>query len=228
MRYGTRWSIGLAAIAGLTLIGALTGPAAVAGDPPQSPEPWHKYASTDRSTYLSAWQDRYPTSTLPDRMAAAAGQTCYLCHQPSGRGDRGNCYREDLKARLDGGLTIEQALDALDALDSDGDGVPNGEEILLVRHDDPTQIGYNPGLIGPTGTSPCSADPAAPITGQPETPVDACYADCDGTGTLDFFDFLCFQNAFATGDPYADCDGTGVLDFFDFLCFQNEFAAGCP
>ena len=27
---------------------------------------------------------------------------------------------------------------------------------------------------------------------------------------------------------YADCDGNGVLDFFDFLCFQNEFAVGCP
>jgi site-specific recombinase XerD len=26
----------------------------------------------------------------------------------------------------------------------------------------------------------------------------------------------------------ADCDGSGVLDFFDFLCFQNEFGAGCP
>ena len=55
-----------------------------------------------------------------------------------------------------------------------------------------------------------------------------CYADCDGNGELDFFDFLCFQNAFATGDPYADCDDSGVLDFFDFLCFQNEFGAGCP
>jgi hypothetical protein len=55
-----------------------------------------------------------------------------------------------------------------------------------------------------------------------------CYADCDGSGELDFFDFLCFQNAFAAGEPYADCDGSGSLDFFDFLCFQNEFAAGCP
>ena len=27
---------------------------------------------------------------------------------------------------------------------------------------------------------------------------------------------------------YADCDLSGSLDFFDFLCFQNEFAAGCP
>jgi hypothetical protein len=58
--------------------------------------------------------------------------------------------------------------------------------------------------------------------------LGACYADCDGTGVLDFFDFLCFQDAFAAGEQYADCDGTGVLDFFDFLCFQNEFAAGCP
>ena len=57
---------------------------------------------------------------------------------------------------------------------------------------------------------------------------DGCYADCDGSGSLDFFDFLCFQNAFAAAEPYADCDGSGGLDFFDFLCFQNEFAAGCP
>ena len=85
-------------------------------------------------------------------------------------------------------------------------------------------------------------DPAVPDTGVPDPPlyplvvdigayevqIDSCYADCDGSGTLDFFDFLCFQNAFAASDPYADCDTSGVLDFFDFLCFQNEFAAGCP
>ena len=55
-----------------------------------------------------------------------------------------------------------------------------------------------------------------------------CYADCDESGALDFFDFLCFQNSFAAGEKYADCDASGALDFFDFLCFQNEFAAGCP
>jgi hypothetical protein len=57
---------------------------------------------------------------------------------------------------------------------------------------------------------------------------DDCYPDCNDDGVLDFFDFLCFQNAFLAGDPWADCDGDGVLDFFDFLCFQNEFLAGCP
>jgi hypothetical protein len=55
-----------------------------------------------------------------------------------------------------------------------------------------------------------------------------CYADCDESGTLDFFDFLCFQDAFAAGASYADCDESGTLDFFDFLCFQDAFAAGCP
>ena len=54
-----------------------------------------------------------------------------------------------------------------------------------------------------------------------------CYADCDGDGQLTIFDFLCFQNAFASGEPYADCDGDGSLTIFDFLCFQNAFARGC-
>ena len=63
----------------------------------------------------------------------------------------------------------------------------------------------------------------------------ACYVDCDtGTGAevLDIFDFLCFQNRFAAGDPYAcHCalnTGPGVCDIFDFLCFLNTFQAGCP
>jgi hypothetical protein len=55
-----------------------------------------------------------------------------------------------------------------------------------------------------------------------------CYADCNGDGVLDFFDFLCFQNAFLALDPWADCNGDGLLDFFDFLCFQNSFLTGCP
>jgi subtilisin family serine protease len=59
-------------------------------------------------------------------------------------------------------------------------------------------------------------------------PTAPCYADCDSNGKLDFFDFLCFQNAFVAADPWADCNGDGKLDFFDFLCFQNEFLAGCP
>jgi hypothetical protein len=56
---------------------------------------------------------------------------------------------------------------------------------------------------------------------------NACYPDCDGDGELSFFDFLCYTNAFNSGDMYADCDGDGELSFFDFLCYTNGFNAGC-
>jgi hypothetical protein len=56
-----------------------------------------------------------------------------------------------------------------------------------------------------------------------------CRPDCDESGALDFFDFLCFQDAFADPtNPYGDFDGNGARDFFDFLAFQDAFAAGCP
>ncbi len=55
-----------------------------------------------------------------------------------------------------------------------------------------------------------------------------CPADLDGSGELDVFDFLEFQNLFASGDLRADFDGDGSLTLFDFLEFQNLFDLGCP
>jgi len=55
-----------------------------------------------------------------------------------------------------------------------------------------------------------------------------CRVDLDGDGELTIFDFLEYQNLFATGDPIADFDGDGALTIFDFLAFQNAFDAGCP
>ena len=72
------------------------------------------------------------------------------------------------------------------------------------------------------------------VTLMPKATVDVtCYADCDqstGIGTIDIFDFLCFQNSFVNGEAYAcDCDLSGQrCDIFDFLCFQNAFVSGCP
>ncbi len=54
-----------------------------------------------------------------------------------------------------------------------------------------------------------------------------CYADFNGDGTLDLFDFLAFVNSFNAGDPKADCTADAALDLFDFLCFVNAFNAGC-
>jgi hypothetical protein len=73
-----------------------------------------------------------------------------------------------------------------------------------------------------------AASSAVVLAAAGPSAAESCYADCDGSEQLDFFDFLCFQNAFALRTPYADCDESGGHDFFDFLCFQDSFAAGCP
>ena len=57
---------------------------------------------------------------------------------------------------------------------------------------------------------------------------NACYADCDSSGALNIFDYICFGNEYAANTSYADCDGSGSLNIFDYICFGNEYAAGCP
>jgi 2',3'-cyclic-nucleotide 2'-phosphodiesterase (5'-nucleotidase family) len=73
------------------------------------------------------------------------------------------------------------------------------------------------------GVVPGSAYPA----GGAGRIVALCYGDFDGDGSLDFFDFLAFQSAFAAGDLAADCDQDEALDLLDFRCFQEQFAGGC-
>ncbi len=60
-----------------------------------------------------------------------------------------------------------------------------------------------------------------------DNPPPACFADCDGSGTLSIDDFICFQTGYALGDPTADCDGNGTLGIDDFICFQTLYALGC-
>ena len=50
--------------------------------------------------------------------------------------------------------------------------VPNGEEALAQRSE-PGEVGFNPGLVGETGTDPCGSDPGAAVTGVLETPPSA-------------------------------------------------------
>ncbi|MCW5757891.1 MAG: hypothetical protein KIT54_11700 [Phycisphaeraceae bacterium] len=61
------------------------------------------------------------------------------------------------------------------------------------------------------------------------SPLDSlpCPGDMDGDGIMTMFDFLAFQNAFASGDMAADLDGDSALTILDFLVFQNMFAIGC-
>jgi hypothetical protein len=101
----------------------------------------------------------------------------------------------------------------------------------LVSDTDGCQPGLNPLFALPgTWTDLCAFGASGDfvIRAIVEPADGGCYGDCDESGGLDFFDFLCFQNFFAAGEPYADCDVSGELDFFDFLCYQDAFAAGCP
>ena len=54
-----------------------------------------------------------------------------------------------------------------------------------------------------------------------------CPADFNGDGTVDFFDYLDFVQAFDAEDPSADFNGDGNIDFFDYLDFVQAFSAGC-
>jgi hypothetical protein len=51
-------------------------------------------------------------------------------------------------------------------------------------------------------------------------------ADFDGNGTVNFFDYLDFVQAFSEDDPSADFDGNGTVDFFDYLDFVEAFGEG--
>lgn len=57
------------------------------------------------------------------------------------------------------------------------------------------------------------------------TPV--CTADFNADGTVDFFDYLDFVDAFSAGAIAADFNADAVIDFFDYLDFVDAFSSGC-
>ncbi len=172
----------------------------------------------------NAFTAKYPNSTLLARTQTATGSACYACHQPPNTSIQGNCYRTALSARIAAGRTAAQAIADLDLVDSDGDGVPNGEEINMVRADLPGQIGYNPGLVGDLGTDPCGTNTTAPVTRQPETPPPpACVGDFNNDGGVDGSDIEAFFLAWEVGDSIADVNQDGG----DIEYFFVRWQAGC-
>jgi uncharacterized protein YjiK len=54
-----------------------------------------------------------------------------------------------------------------------------------------------------------------------------CPADVNADGSLDFFDYLDFVDAFTSLGARADFNGDGAVDFFDYLDFVDRFTSGC-
>ncbi len=57
--------------------------------------------------------------------------------------------------------------------------------------------------------------------------TNPCSADFNQDGTVDFFDYLDFVDAFSASQPAADFNGDTVIDFFDYLDFVDAFSTGC-
>lgn len=58
--------------------------------------------------------------------------------------------------------------------------------------------------------------------------INACPADLNGDGVLNFFDVSAFLTAFNAMDPSADFSGDGMFNFFDVSQFLTAFNSGCP
>lgn len=65
------------------------------------------------------------------------------------------------------------------------------------------------------------------------SPTSDCFADCNGDGSVNTQDFLCFLGIWSASyqsgnyDPAADCNGDNTINTQDFLCFLNLWSAGC-
>ena len=55
---------------------------------------------------------------------------------------------------------------------------------------------------------------------------DECgFADCDGNGSVNTQDFLCYLGLWSSGDSAADCDGHGSINTQDFLSYLSLWSA---
>ena len=156
---------------------------------------------------------------------------CATCHvDRRGEGPR-NAFGQAVEQRVTPNGREEFWRPELAALDSDGDGFTNGEEL-----DDPRGTGAafagsdTVSFFGGQSQVSNPGDPNSPQAQQPPAvELEPATPDLDGNGTVGFPDFLLFVAAFgkSSGNPdynsTADLDGSGDIGFPDFLLFSAAF-----
>lgn len=101
--------------------------------------------------------------------------------------------------------------------------VAAGETKSITVSVTPSQDGSISGIVNVLSDDPANGSLSIMFSGLAQViPADA-RADFDGSGTIDFGDFLGFASAFGTPDATYDVDQSGSVDFSDFLVFVENF-----
>lgn len=159
-------------------------------------------------SYLSTWSSSYPDSTT------ASGVGCAVCHTSTGGGNGWNFYGWDIRQqRFNNGLSVSDAILAIQGEDSDGNGDSNLAEI-----DGNTQPGWTEGANNisflKNGSTTLNLNP--PSQGTPD-PVDLFVA------WITSFD-LSGSEALRSADP--DGDGSSNDDEYRFGGNPSDPASG--
>ena len=115
---------------------------------------------------------------------------------------------------------------------SDLEGISFSESAFTIAASDSATLTVSllPGAEGPLSGSlqlisndPTNATVTVPLQATGIiVPADP-RTDFDGSGTVDFTDFLAFAGAFGSSDAQFDLDGNGTVGFTDFLTFVESF-----
>ena len=79
----------------------------------------------------------------------------------------------------------------------------------------PTVLGAAMELWGNTDLSLCNSDPC----------LDNVFPNCNGDGSVNTQDFLCFLGLWSAGNIAADCNGDNTINTQDFLCFLGLWSS---
>jgi hypothetical protein len=117
-------------------------------------------------------------------------------------------------------------------LESDVAGLSFSEQVFTVGAGEsktvtvsvtPSSEGLIAGIINVVSDDPENGTLSISLAGSAMIiPADA-RADFDGSGSVDFSDFLGFAGAFGTASSTHDINQNGVVDFADFLTFVENF-----
>ncbi|MCY3870116.1 MAG: choice-of-anchor D domain-containing protein, partial [Gemmatimonadetes bacterium] len=111
------------------------------------------------------------------------------------------------------GLTFEPSVFTLE---------PEGSQAVTITFPKPMEGEFS-GSITILSNDPDRAKHTLTISGVVQPLSLEAKSDFDGSGVIDFTDFLLFVGAFGSAESEYDIDGSGSVDFPDFLLFVSVF-----